>query len=164
MLRNLSDQFLKIFLASSCVVFFNCTMMKSSSKETIPEFMIELSGGSLIPGEINYTVLVFSDSVSSCTKYLPSSPVENASETYEFRLNEGQQKFLWKVIEENDFFQLKDEVISSENIQDGYYYSIVIRTHTTKKQIMVQNYDLQNTARIINEINQLLPEAFKFEY
>jgi len=122
MLRNSSNHVLKIFLASSCVVFLNCTMMKSFSKDKTPEFKIELSGGSLVPGEINYTMLVFSDSTSSCTKYLPSSPAEDKSETYEFRLNEGQLKSLWKVIEEYGFFQLKDEYESSENIQDGYYY------------------------------------------
>ncbi len=164
MLRNLFVQFLKIFLASSCIVFFNCTMIKSSSKDKTPEFKIELSGGSLVPGEINSTVLVFSDSISSCTKYLPSSPAEDESETYEFRLNEGQRKSLWKAIEENDFFQLKNEYVSNETIDDGYYYSIVIRTSTIEKQTMVQNYDLLNTATIINEINLLLPEAFKFEF
>ena len=139
-------------------------MIKNSPKEIVPVFKIELSGGSLVPGEINYTVLVFSDSISSCAKYLPSSPAEDARETYKFRLNEGQRKFSWKAIEENDFFQLKDEYISSENIEDGYYYSIVIRIRTTKKKVMVQNYDLKNTANIINEINQLLPETLKFEY
>lgn len=139
-------------------------MIKNSSKEIIPVFKIELSGGSLVPGEINYTVLVFSDSISSCTKYYPSSLAEDASETHEFRLTEVQRRSLWKVIEENNFFKLKNEYVSSENIQDGYYYSMVIRTHTTKKQIMAQNYDLQNTANIINETNLLLPEAFKFEY
>jgi hypothetical protein len=95
---------------------------------------------------------------------LPSSPAEDESETYEFRLNEGQRKSLWKAIEENDFFQLKNEYVSSETIDDGYYYSIVIRTSTIEKQTMVQNYDLLNTATIINEINLLLPEAFKFEF
>jgi hypothetical protein len=139
-------------------------MSKNSSKEIIPVYKIELSGGSLVPGEINYTVLISSDSMSSCTKYLPSSPAEVESETYEFRLNKEQRKSLWKAIKENNFFQLKDEFKSSEHIQDGYYYSMLIRTHTMKKQIMVQNYDLENTANIINEINLLLPGAFKFEY
>ena len=164
MLRNLSHQYLNIFLASSCFVFFNCTMSKTSSKYNAPEFTIELSGGSLIPGDVNYTVLIYSDSISSCTKYLPSSPADDESETYEFRLNEGQRNSLWEVIEKNDFFQLKDEYISSEHIDDGYYYSILIRTDTIEKQTVVQNYDLQNTATIIDDINLLLPEAFKFEY
>jgi len=164
MVRNLTSQYLKIFLAFIYIVYYNYSMIKSSSKDIAPDFKIELSGGSLLPGEINYTVLIFSDSISSCTKYLPSSPAEDKNETYEFRLNEGQLKSLWKVIEENDFFRLKDEYISSENIQDGYYYSIVIRTSIIVKQILVQNYDLQNTANIINAINQLLPETFNFEY
>ncbi len=162
MLRNLSNQLVMIFLSS--VVFINCTTMKSSPQDVTPEVKIELSGGSLVPGEINHTVLVFSDGISSCTRYLPSSPAADESETCEFRLNKGQRKALWKVIKENDFNHLKDEYTSNEHIQDGYYCSIVIRTHTIEKQVMVQNYDLQNTANIINEINRLLPEAFKFEY
>ena len=162
MLRNLLIQILIIFPAS--VVFFNCTLMKSSSKVNTPEFEIELSGGSMVPGEMNYTVLIFSDSISSCTKYLPSSPAEDESETYKFRLNKEQRKSLWKAIEQNDFFQLNDEYQSSEQIDDGFYYSIVIRIKTMEKQVMVQNHDLHNTANLITEINLLLPEAFQFEY
>lgn len=139
-------------------------MTNFSSKEFTPEFEIELSGGSLVPDEYNYTVLVFSDSISSCTKYSPSMPSENTDENHEFRLNKEQRKSLWKVIEENNFFQLENEFKNNGNIQDGFYYSILIKTHTDKKQITVQNYDLENTANIINEINRLLPEAFKFEY
>ena len=74
-----------------------------SSKEFTAEYEIELSGGSLVPGEYNYTVLIFSDSISSFTKYLPSMPTINKSEKYEFRLNKIQQKSLWKVIEENNY-------------------------------------------------------------
>ena len=135
-----------------------------SSKEFTAEYEIELSGGSLVPGEYNYTVLIFSDSISSFTKYLPSMPTINKSEKYEFRLNKIQQKSLWKVIEENNYFDLKKEFINNENIQDGFYYYFAIKTLAVKKQITVQNYDLLNTINIINEINQILPETYKFEY
>jgi hypothetical protein len=74
MLRNLSVQFLKIFLASSCIVFFNCTMIKSSSKDKTPEFKIELSGGSLVPVKLTllfwYSLIVFQAAQNICHPHL----------------------------------------------------------------------------------------------
>jgi hypothetical protein len=56
----------------------------------------------------------------------------------------------------NQFFNI---LLASVDI----FNCTMIRANTTEKQIMVQNDDLQKTANIIQQLNPILPETFKFD-
>jgi hypothetical protein len=137
-------------------------MSEFNTTNQLENFTIKISGGSLLTGASNYTIIISMDSVSICSKYYPSNPKINFSNRYQFELSNDQKEKIRQVIVENNFFSLNNNYIN-QNVKDGFYIDITISKQDKSHTVRIQNYRQLNVMYIIETINTCLPIEFQLK-
>jgi hypothetical protein len=147
----------------SLINFYSCKMNRINSADLPKNLTIIISGGSLVPGELNSTIIISMDSISSCSKYDPSDPMADLPKIYQFELTNIQKVKIRKAVVNNSFFTLENNY-TNPNVLDGFFIDITISKTNQSHMVRVQNYDQVNVKKIIETINTCLPMEYRFKW
>jgi hypothetical protein len=138
-------------------------MITSYAQDNSGNFTIRISGGSLIPGELNTSLIISTDSSSNCSRFNPSLPTAEIGTRHQFKLTDAQKDKIRAAIITNDFFSLDSTYINPET-RDGFYIDITVSNKTKSHTVSVQNYHQQNIENIIHTINECIPPECRFRW
>jgi len=150
----------KIFLIISFCIFFT----KIVSSQTLPvDFKVIASAGGMMPGSEVSVLFIQPDGASSFTRYISNDPKSDPVEYKEFTLTTGQMEKIWKIIQDNGFFSLKNDY-NDTTVIDGTYASIELTANSQSHTVWTHNIAVPSFDTIISTINSVTLPQYKLSY
>ncbi len=141
-----------------CVLGFVVLLVycRTGFSESYPsDLKITVAGGPLMPGAKNRTVIITSNGHGQYSEYIPANPHHSSSKEV-FTLTASQLEFLWKTIQEENFFNLDPEYFDA-SVADGSYVTVTILADGKIHSVELQNAVCAPFLTVFQAINDVTP-------
>jgi len=116
------------------------------------DLKIEVSRGGLSPWEENCTTTLSANGSGRCTRYIPEKVGEPPISDVEFQVSEEQLAKLWEVLNNNSFFELRENY-TDETVAGGEFIAVSVQANQAHHQVTVENMEVEAITKIAEVIS-----------